>query len=111
MDKIPINQILKNILVETIDLPILSSNAIVKVNISLVLQMGSHREELLFYLITSPCDLIVLGLALLQAHNPIVYWFKEIPSPSTRRLTTKPSKSRLELLPFSTTGWESWLIR
>jgi hypothetical protein len=36
--------------------------------------VGSHQEELPFYLITSPRHPIVLGLTWLEAHNPIVDW-------------------------------------
>ena len=51
-----------------------SSGAIIQITIPLWLHVGSHKEELTFYLIASPRHLIVLGLMWLEAHNPIVDW-------------------------------------
>jgi hypothetical protein len=71
---VPVVNLPKPILVEAIDGPVLSSDAITQATIPLVLRVGSHQEELPFYLIASPRHPIVLGLTWLEAPNPTVDW-------------------------------------
>ena len=71
---VPVVNLPKPILVEAIDGRVLSSGAITQATIPLVLRVGSHQEELPFYLIASPRHPIVLGLTWLEAHNPTVDW-------------------------------------
>ena len=59
--------------IEAIDGWVLSSGAVTKATIPLVLQVGPHHEVLTFYLISTPHHSIVLGLSWLT-HNPIVDW-------------------------------------
>ena len=71
---VPVVCLSKPIPVEAIDGRVLSSGAITQATIPLGLRVGSHQEELAFYLIASPRHPIVLGLTWLEAHNPIVDW-------------------------------------
>jgi hypothetical protein len=59
---VPVVNLPKLILVEAIDGCVLLSGAITQATIPLVLRVGSHEEELPFYLIASPRHPIVLGL-------------------------------------------------
>ena len=67
----------KTIPVEVIDGQPLLSGAIIEETIPLELIMGSHREIITFDLMSSPQHLVILGLAWLVTHNPIVDWRKQ----------------------------------
>ena len=71
---VPIDCLSKPIPVEAIDRRILSLGAITQTTIPLGLGVGSHKEELPFYLIASPRHPIVLRLTWLEVHNPMVHW-------------------------------------
>ena len=71
---VPVICLSKAIPVEAIDGHVLSTGEITHSTIRLGLCVGSHKEELPFYLIASPQHPIVLGLTWLEAHNPIVDW-------------------------------------
>ena len=60
--------------VEAIDGRFLSSEAVTKATIPLVLQVGPHHEVLTFYLISTPRHPIVFVLSWLETHNPTVDW-------------------------------------
>ena len=62
----------KPIPIEIIDRQPLLSCAIIEETIPLELIMGSHREIITFDLMSSPQHLVILGLAWLVTHNPIV---------------------------------------
>ena len=60
--------------VDVIDVRPLSSGAITEATLPLILNVGSHLEEISFHLITSPRHPVILGLSWLEAHNPLVDW-------------------------------------
>lgn len=72
--RIPVVAKKKPIPVEVIDGRPLSSGAITEATSPLILTVGSHLEEISFYLITSPRHPVILGLSWLEAHNPLVDW-------------------------------------
>ena len=72
--KFPVVQLSKPIPVEAIDGHMLSSGAITKAIVPLILQLRDHQEVLTFYIITSPRHPVILGLSWLKEHNPVVNW-------------------------------------
>ena len=52
----------------------LSSSAIIKATVPLILQLRSHHDALSFYLITSPRHPTILGLFWLKANNLVIDW-------------------------------------
>ena len=70
----PVVRLSKPIPVEAIDGRMLSSGAITEATVPLILQLGTHKEALSFYLITSPRHPIILGLSWLKENNPVIDW-------------------------------------
>ena len=71
---VPVVCLSKPIPVEAIHGCVLSLGGITHSAILLGVRVGSHQEELPFYLIASPRHPIILGLTWLEAHNTIVDW-------------------------------------
>ena len=67
----------KPIPVKVINRQPLLSGVIIEETIPLELIIGSHREMIAFYLISSPRHLVILGLSWLVTHNPIVDWRRQ----------------------------------
>ena len=72
--RIPVVHKKKPIPVEVIDCRPLSSGAITEATSPLILNIGSHLEEISFYLITSLRHPVILGLSWLEEHNPLADW-------------------------------------
>ena len=89
---VPVVGLSKPIPVEAINGCVLSSGAITQATIPLGLRVGSHQEELAFYLIASPRHPIVLGLTWLEVHNPIVDWCNHLITFSKPRCLCKSMK-------------------
>ena len=60
--KFPVVQLPKPIPVKAMDGRMLSSGAVTKATVPLLLQLGDHQEVLTFYVITSPRHPIILSL-------------------------------------------------
>ena len=66
--RIPVVHKKKPIPVEVIE------GAITEATSPLILNVGSHLEEISFYLITSLRHPVILGLSWLEEHNPLADW-------------------------------------
>jgi hypothetical protein len=98
LHKIPIVKKLSPVHVEVINEQSLSSVNVIHETILLEVKFGSHSNSIIFTIIRTPSDPIILGLSWLERYNPQIEWksknieFPVIPTLTER--TSKPSSTK-----------------